>query len=114
MHVRPRYRPLHNDGEGVGGASMEWPGGGNEYRVELYQQDLYITGALRHARSNQSVVDILNTEEPDVEVLDATVQTAGSAMHFDSLRILKGTLSLAIPRETAEQTRHMLLQRTLM
>jgi hypothetical protein len=94
---------------------MEWPGASNEYSVELYQRDLYVSATVRSPRSNQRVVDILNADEANIELIDATVQMRGGpTLHFDALRIMKQALLMAIPVETPEQVRQMLLQRTLL
>jgi len=89
------------------------PSGG--YECELIQHDSRISGTSQNVGGRQRLVDVLNGEGPSLDIAKAVVdfRNGTEGLRKENLTVLKHSILLAVPRETPEQSRQMLMQRSL-
>jgi hypothetical protein len=75
--------------------------------VEVFLEGARAIGVCRQVQQRRRLIDILNTQEPVIELEEASVFLAGTVepKHYPSLAIIKHTIIAAVPRETQEQNR---------
>ena len=82
--------------------------------VELYLEQARIVGLNYQIEERRRLVDVLNMHEGSIQIEDARLaMVGGQQREMPRLSVEKHAVIAALPRETAEQTRHRLMERNV-
>jgi hypothetical protein len=83
------------------------------YVVEVFHHDLHTSGVTHELGGRLRLVDLLNSDDPTFDLREATVDLVGRLRQHENLTLIKSSILVAVPRETPEQIREMLMGRML-